>query len=221
VNTDGDTLCIVKATVGVADLAGAAARLSGHPDVELDDGVLVWWGRELDVLERETSLAEVRAQLRARGDVSDVGEPDGLRRWLRGRIRLTGDGFEVEVNSRERLDRFVGLLEELGEQPVVSGELVIDPAQDMPQLRSGSMIPFGASEEANAAWSAHWPDRPLEGFGGRTPRRAAQRAADRPRVEAIMREFEHDADVLARHGLPAPDVDALRVELDMPVDAWE
>jgi hypothetical protein len=97
----------VKATVRVADAAAAAQRLTAHPDVELDDDALVWWGRELDEMEQATSLAEVRAQLRAQGERTDVREPDGPRRLLRGRIQRTDNGFEVEVNPKERLDRFV------------------------------------------------------------------------------------------------------------------
>jgi hypothetical protein len=39
-------------------------------------------------------------------------------------------------------------------------------------------------------------------------------------VSAALRELEHDADLLAHRGLPAADVDRLRDELQMPVDAW-
>ena len=151
----------------------------------------VWWGRELDEMERATSLAELRAQLRARGETADVREIDGPRRWLRGRIQQTDAGFEVEVNSKERFERFLELLRELGEKPAVSDKLIIDPAQDMPQLRSGSMIPFAASEESNAAWAAHWPDQQVPALSGQTPRRAARRVADQPRLEALLRELRN------------------------------
>ncbi len=199
------------------------SRFAEHPDVELDndDGdALVWWGRELDELERATSLAEVRSHLRARGERAEFAEPDGLRRWLRGRIERRDGAFEVEVNSKERFERFLGLLRELGEEPSVSGKLVIDPAQDMAQLRSGSMLPMSGSEEANAAWLEHWPDQKLPALGGRTPRQASCRVADQPRLEALLREFEHDAELLARRGLPALDMSRLRAELRMPLDAW-
>jgi hypothetical protein len=221
VNTDRDPLCLVKATVGVADPVGAAQRLADHPDVERDADALVWWGRELDDMERETSLAELRAHLRAQGEDVDVAEPHGPRRWLRGRVELADGGFDVDVNSKERFERFLDLLRELGEEPTVSDKLVIDPAQDLPQLRSGSMIPFAASEEANAAWVEHWPDQQLPALAGRTPRAAARRPADQPRLEALLRELQHDADLLANRGLPAPDVGRLRKELQMPADAWQ
>ncbi len=220
VNTDRDPLCLVKATVHVSDADAATQRLAEHPDVEPDEDALVWWGRELDELERATSLAELRSHLRARGEQVELAEPNGPRRWLRGRIERRDGAFEVEVNSKERFERFLELLRELGEEPTVSGKLVIDPAQDLPQLRSGSMLPFTGSEEANAQWLAYWPDQKLPALGGRTPRHASRRVADQPRLEALLREFEHDAELLARRGLPALDVSRLRTELQMPADAW-
>lgn len=220
VNTDRDPLCLVKATVGVADPAGAARRLADHPDVERDADALVWYGRELDDMERATSLAELRAYLRAQGEDAEVAEPDGPRRWLRGRIQPTGGGFDVDVNSKERFERFLYLLRELGEDPSVSSKLVIDPAQDLPQLRSGSMVPFAASEDTHAAWAEHWPDQKLPALRGHTPRAAASRPADQPRLEALLRELEHDADLLADRGLPVPDVGRLRKELQMPAETW-
>jgi glyoxylase-like metal-dependent hydrolase (beta-lactamase superfamily II) len=38
---------------------------------------------------------------------------------------------------------------------------------------------------------------------------------DKPPLEAVLREFEHDAYVLARAGRPAPDLQRLRSELGM------
>jgi hypothetical protein len=219
-NTDRDPLCLVKATVRVGDTSAARRALAEHPDIEADADELVWWGRELDEMERATSLAEVRSQLRARGESVEIAEPDGPRRWLRGRIGLRDGAFEVDVNSKERFERFLALLRELGEEPKVSGQLVIDPALDLPQLRSGTMLPFAASEEASVAWLEHWPDQKLPTLGGRTPRRAARSAAEQPRLEALLRELEHDVDLLAHRGLPAPDVSRLRTELRMPAEAW-
>jgi hypothetical protein len=57
-------------------------------------------------------------------------------------------------------------------------------------------------------------------LGDRTPRQAARREGDRPTLEALLRELEHDADRLRIRGLAAPDVDRLRDELGMPVDAF-
>ncbi len=134
-----------------------------------------------------------------------------------GRVLVDREDMWPGLRRREaRLRR----LREMGHEPSVSGRLVIDPAQDMPQLRFGSVLPFGASEEASAAWLAHWPDQKLPALAGRTPRRASRRIADQPRLEALLRELEHDADLLAQRGVRAPDVGRVRTELQMPADQW-
>jgi hypothetical protein len=92
---------------------------------------------------------------------------------------------------------------------------VIDPAQDMPPIRLGMPMPFGASQEAVDAWQALWPEERVPALGGVTPRTASRRVQSRSRLEAVLREFEHDAYVLARAGRPAPDLERLRAELGM------
>lgn len=213
-NTDGDRLCVVSAHVGVDDPAATARRLASHADVEEDDGTLVWWGRELDSLERATMLAGVRAQH------GGVPEQDGPQRWLRGRIQRHDDGFEVEVNSRERFEGLLEIIRELGGEPRISRKLVFDPTEDLPSLRRGPLFPFAASRQSNAAWCEHWPDQPLSALGGRTPRQVARRERDQPLLEALLREFEHDADLMTRRGVEVPDIGGLRRTLQMPVEGW-
>jgi tetratricopeptide (TPR) repeat protein len=220
VNTDQNPLCLIDATITVTDARAVAERLARHPDFERDGEELTWWGRELDELERASAEAEMRALLRERGEDPDAVVASGPRRWLRGRIKPLDDGFEVHVNSRERLERLLKLLREEDVEPVVSRQLVIDPAQDMPQVRVGSLLSLGGSGESQAAWLAHFPDQPLPALGGRTPREAARNERDAPRLEALLRELEHDADILAGRGLPAPDIASLRRELQAPAAAW-
>lgn len=219
-NTDQDALCMINATVRLGDAGAVAQRLATHPDIERDGDELVWWGRELDELERASGEAEVRAMLREQGEDPDELVTEGPRRWLRGRIKTLGDGLEIDVNSRERLERFLGLLRDLGEEPEVSERLVIDPAQDMPQMPVGQLLAISGSEASQAAWLTHFPDQRLPAVGDLTPREAALRPRDAPRLEALLREFEHDADILRERGRPAPDIDLLREELQMPVSAW-
>jgi hypothetical protein len=220
VNTDQDPLCLINAIVHVRDPRAAAERLSSHPDIRDQGDDLTWWGRELDHLERASTHAEVRSLLRERGEDPDAIELGESQRWLRGRIKPLEDGLAVDVNSRERLERFLSLLRELGEQPVVSNQLLIDPAQDMPQVRAGQLLSLGGSEESQAAWLAQFPDQPLPALDGRTPRQAARRPQDAPRLEALLRELEYDADVLVSRGMPAPDIGHLRQELQAPASAW-
>jgi hypothetical protein len=111
-------------------------------------------------------------------------------------------------------------LRDLGEEPEVSERLVIDPAQDMPQMRAGQLLAIGGSEASQAAWLTHFPDQRLPALGDRTPREAALRPRDAPRLEALLREFEHDVDILRERGRPAPDINLLRKELQTPASAW-
>lgn len=219
-NTDGDPLCLITAFLEVADPAAVAATLAARPEFEQQDreDQLSWWGRELSALEQAGALTEVAAQLKATGSSDAIEERP--TRWLRGHIRVRAGGLLLEVNSRQRLERFCALLAELGVQASVSEQTVFDPALDLPPIRRGTPLPFGASAQAITAWLSHWPDQPLPTLAGLTPRRAASQPVERPILEALLREFEHDADLLDRHQLPAPDLAALRADLDMPAAAW-
>lgn len=220
VNTDKDTICLINATVRVSDPQTVVERLADHPDLEQRDEELTWWGREMDEFERAGTEAEVRALMRTQGEEFDPSMMAGPQRWIRGRVKACEGGLEIDVNSRERLARFLDVLRELGEQPEVCKQLAIDPTQDLPQRRAGHLLSVGGSVESQATWLAYFPDQPLPALDGRTPREAAHRERDAARLEAVLRELEHDADILAGRGMPAPDIDLLREELQAPVSAW-
>jgi hypothetical protein len=211
-NTDGQRLRLITARVAVNDPAGVARRLASHADFRTEDGgELSWWGRELTAMERESALAQIRSL----GEDESIEQPDEPQRWLRGRLEPHPEGFEVSVNSEERLQALTELLRGLGAEPKLARRSVIDPAQDMPPIRLGMPMPFGASQEAVDAWQALWPEERVPALSSLTPRTASRRAQSRSRLEAVLREFEHDAYVLARSGRPAPDLERLRAELGM------
>ncbi len=212
-NTDGHRLRMITAHVTVNDPAAVAGTLAAHADFRVEDaGELSWWGRELSEIEREGALAQIRSLA---GEGEPIEEPDEPQRWLRGRLEPKPDGFEISVNSDERLETLVELLRGLGSGPELGRRSVIDPAQDMPPIRLGMPMPFGVSQEAVDAWQALWPEERVPALGGVTPRTASRRVQSRSRLEAVLREFEHDAYVLARAGRPAPDMERLRAELGM------
>ena len=95
---------------------------------------------------------------------------------------------------------------------------VIDPAQDLPRNPMASPRLLAASEEANEAWLSHWPSERVPALGGLTPRAAAKRKKERVRLEALLREFERGARLLAQAGRPAPDIGRLHTQLGM--DRW-
>ncbi|MGH2843695.1 MAG: tetratricopeptide repeat protein [Solirubrobacteraceae bacterium] len=215
-NTDGHRLRMITADLTVNDPATVTEMLASHADFRTEDeGGLTWWGRELTGVERAGMLAQIHALV---GDDEPIEEADQPQRWLRGRLDPHAGGFEVSVNSDERLEALVQLLRELGAQPRIERQSVIDPAQDMPPIPLGTPMPFGASQEAIDAWQSLWPDERVPALDGATPRTASRRQDSRPVLEAVLREFEHDAYPLAQADRPAPDIDRLRAELGM--DAW-
>ncbi|MGZ6564171.1 MAG: hypothetical protein ACXVH1_32235 [Solirubrobacteraceae bacterium] len=215
-NTDGHRLRLITVHVAVNDPAAVTRTLAAHADFRTEAaGELSWWGRELTGTERAGALAQIRSLA---GEGEPIEEPDEPQRWLRGRLEPCPDGFEVSVNSEERLQALVQLLRELGANPELERRSVIDPAQDMPPIQLGMPMPFGASQDAVDAWQSLWPDERVPALGGATPRTASRREQTRPRLEAVLREFEHDAHVLVRADRPAPDLDRLRAELQM--DPW-
>jgi hypothetical protein len=212
-NTEGHRLRLITARVTVNDPPAVARALAAHADFSPEDaGELSWWGRELTEMERESALAQIRTLT---DEDEPIEEPDEPQRWLRGRLEPHPDGFEVSVNSDERLQALLELLRGLGAEPEPTRRSVIDPAQDMPPIRLGMPMPFGASQASVDAWQALWPEERVPALGGATPRSASRRAQSRPQLEAVLREFEHDAYVLARAGRPAPDLERLRAELTM------
>jgi len=151
-------------------------------------------------MERESALAQIRSL----GEDESIEQPDEPQRWLRGRLEPHPEGFEVSVNSEERLQALTELLRGLGAEPKLARRSVIDPAQDMPPIRLGMPMPFGASQEAVDAWQALWPEERVPALSSLTPRTASRRAQSRSRLEAVLREFEHDAYVLRDRAGPLP-----------------
>lgn len=216
-NTDGHPLKFITAQVNVEDPTAAAERLAAHPDVrfEDDEGLFTWWGRELTAMEQQSALAEMRARF---GEDEPVEDADETPRWLRGRLKPANGGFEVEVNSEQRLAMLLELLDEFALAPSVTHRSATDPALDLPPIPTGGPMPCGASQDAIDAWLEHWSGERVPALGQLTPRAASRRKDKRPYLEAVLREFEHDAFLLERDGKPAPDIGRLRAELGM--ECW-
>lgn len=219
-NTDGDPMVLVKATLAVDDLDAVTDRLSGHPDILPDEetpGGFTWWGRELTEDEREPMLAQAAAQVGVHP--SEIDADEVTQRWLRGRVTRQDDHLVLEANSLARLERFCGLLRELGASTTVTGQTTVDPAQDM-VLPRGQLIPAGLSREASQAWAEHWLDEKVPALKGRTPRQAALSDRHWPLLEALLRQFEWQED-MRRYADPTAsgggELTWLREQLEMPV----
>lgn len=68
---------------------------------------------------------------------------------------------------------------------------------------------------AAEGWEKFWLDEMVPALLGRTPRQAA-RGRERPYLEAMLRQFEYEADLLAVEGKTGIDTAWLREQLDLP-----
>jgi hypothetical protein len=213
-NTDGDPMCLISATIAVED--GTAGRLVARPDFDRDSDEpdrVTWWGVLIPDGQREALMAEAMAQLRAQGH-QDAVAPAGPQRWVRGVLRTRGREVIVEVNSRQRLTRLIDILRKVGGNPVVTSEKRIDPTQDF-AWAAGQRAAQGGAAAAAEGWEKFWLDEKVPALLGRTPRQAA-RGRERPYLEAMLRQFEYEADLLAVDGKTGIDTAWLREQLDMP-----
>jgi hypothetical protein len=219
-NTDGDPLCMISARLAVRDAASVMARLAAHPDFEAqaeDASRLTWLGDEVPAAQRKAMLAEAVAQLQAQGhtDIDTAGQGEA-NRWVRGFVQLRGSELAVEVNSRQRLAGIVAALDKIGAEPAIVEESRVDPRLDLPW--SGGHLPMGGGlASPEDGWEQQWLDEPVPALRGRTPRQAAS-SAERPMLEALLRQLEYDADLLAQAGQRGADARWLREHLDMPPD---
>jgi hypothetical protein len=215
-NTDGDPMCLITATIAVG--GGAADWLAARPDFEPDADEperITWWGALIPDDQRETMMAEAAAQLRAQGH-QDVELPEEPQRWVRGVLRVHDGEITAEVNSRERLTRLLDILRKVGATPVVTAEKRIDPALDFAWPAGQHAFQRGAAGPAEG-WEKHWLDENVPALHGRTPRQAAH-GQERPHLEAVLRQFEYEADLLAPEGKAGIDTAWLREQLDLPSD---
>lgn len=227
-NTDGDPLELIRATYPTSDPTSIRARLAAQPDFEGDgDGEgeeddaappLRWLGREMTATEAASSLAQLRAEAKARG-WGPVAEPTGPKRWLRGTLRFCPSEVVVEVNSRQRLDAVTAALLAAGAgEPHV--EIIMKPEMDLALSGRRLIGGSGGDPDVEAAWRASWLDESLPALEGRTPRAAAARPEGRVLLEALLRCFEYGADLAVIQGERPMDVEALRVELGMQDGAF-
>ncbi len=224
-NTDGDPLELIRVTFPVSEPLSVRKRLVAQDDFEGDEAAggeleeddvappLSWLGRDMTPAEAANSLAQFRAEAKRRG-WGPVEEPSGRRRWLRGSIRFEAGQVVVEVNSRHRLESVTKALLQAGAgKPHV--EHFVNPEMDLAlpggRLHGGR----GDGPEVEAAWRETWLDERLPALDGFTPRTAASQPKGRVLLEALLRQFEYDRDIVAVSGERPMDVDALRAELGM------
>jgi hypothetical protein len=213
-NTDGDPMCLITATIAAG--AGVAEKLAARRDFDVDaddPSRITWWGALIPEGQRKAMMAEAVAQMRAEGH-KHVEVPEGPQRWVRGALRVRDGEIIAELNSRQRLARLLDILRKVGADPVVTAEKRIDPALDF-GWPAGERATQGGAAPAAEGWEKHWLDEKIPALHGRTPRQAAG-GREWPYLEALLRQFEYEADLLAAEGKSGIDTAWLREELNMP-----
>jgi hypothetical protein len=215
-NTDGDPMCLISVTIAVDE--DTVGKLAARPDFDRDSDEpdrVTWWGALIPDGQREAMMAEAMAQLHAQGH-QHVEAPEGPQRWVRGVLQVRDREITVEVNSQQRLTRLIDILRKVGANPVVTSEKRIDPAMDF-AWPVGQRASQGGAAAAAQGWEKFWLDDKVPALFGRTPRQAA-RGRERPYLEAMLRQFEYEADLLAVDGKTGVDTAWLREQLDMRSD---
>ncbi len=98
--------------------------------------------------------------------------------------------------------------------PCEPAEKPIDPTLDF-GWPAGERATRGGAAPAAEGWEKHWLDEKIPALHGRTPRQGAA-GREWPYLEALLRQFEYEADLLAAEGKSGIDTAWLREQLNMP-----
>ena len=216
-NSDGEAMEMLNAIGSVEDPSALKQVLIRRPDFdegERGDGSvqLVWHGRELTAAEEQSTMDAARQAMISRGlDPASVQMSNGPRRWVRGSVTIFDDHLSVEVNSLERLGALARVLGRAG----VTGLSVtrrLDKELGGRSLAADGRAPLHSpgSEDAERAWIQSWIHESLPVLGGRTPLMSVDDDILALRLEQLLRDFEHDADIAELDGSRPTDTATLR-----------
>jgi hypothetical protein len=205
VNFEGDPLEISAAEYEIGDTNAVASVLAGLP------------------MFKEQTDAEDAAGHRVFGWVEKAEDGD-MRVY--GHLELADGKLRLECNSRRRLEKGRGLIEQycgvfarhLGDSFIDLEEMKKSTAEGPPSPPSKPVDPELEREliaKVQAEHYAKWPDERLPALGGRTPRQAVRSKRGREQVEELLRDFENSSERARKEGRPAFDFSGLRSELGL------
>jgi hypothetical protein len=196
---EGDPLVFARAIFDVRDRKALLTVLDSHPDIDREDDGNYGWFEDT---------------------------PD-FRRGL-GRFVLEKNRLVLETQSKERVERSRALLESLAGDAVrfrlVEYE---DPERAMervarlprPEAEAGRVPPEVEARVIGEFYEQHyrgWLDELIPALGNRTPRHAARLKSVRPKLVALLQEFENMAARQLLAGRPAYDFGWMWAELRLP-----
>jgi hypothetical protein len=198
VTAEGDPIVFGKVAFDVLDAPTARAALEGLPEFRADeDGTYAW--------------------------TEDTG--DGTTRSL-GRITLEDEHLLLEVTSRQRAARGRQLLEAAAGDSLrhratryESVQMAIERHRSKPREEAPPPVPPEVAAELIREYKERhyrtWPDEPLPGLDGRTPRQAARLKTLRPRLVDMLKDMENMEARATRPQNPAYDFGWIWKELDL------
>jgi hypothetical protein len=221
VTPEGDPLVLARTTFAVRDRPALQRALDGHSDViDQDDGSYAW----LESLPSRRMPVEDPAAGRA---LSAEADPEGMlggRRGL-GTFVVKGERLVLEAVSRERAERGRRFLEELAGEAVRYRTTRYEDVKAALQASRRSRTPPRSdvppeveAEVVGELYERHyrdWPDEPVPALGNRTPRQAARLKTVRPRLVALLKDFENHSERMRREGRPAYDFGWIWQELGL------
>ncbi len=187
VTSEGDPVVIARVFFDVLDRPALLRALTNHPDLEdQGDGNYAW--------------------------LED--SPPG-RRSL-GTFVLKGERVVFETTSRERAERGRRLIEEAAGEAVrfratryEDVERALEKRRASPEPRPAERVPPEVEARiVGEFYEQHyrdWLDQPVPALGNRTPRHAARLKTMRPRLIALLKEFENRSERMRREERPAYD----------------
>ncbi|MCZ6626010.1 MAG: hypothetical protein O7B35_17570, partial [Deltaproteobacteria bacterium] len=196
VTAEGDPLVLAKVIFDVLDRDALVGALASHPALEdHGDGSYAW-----------------------------LEDADAFQRSL-GTFIFQGSRLVLETTSRQRAERGRNLIDEIaGGAAKFRATRYEDVAQALKARpaaakRQSPEIPADLQAKiVGEYYERHyrkWLDEPVPALGNRTPRHAARLKTVQPKLVALLKDFENQAERQRRAGSPAYDFSWMWVELGL------
>ncbi len=195
---EGDPLVFAQAIFDVRDRTALLTALDGHADLDReDDGNYGWFE-----------------------------DTPGFRRGL-GRFVFEKNRLVLQTQSKERVERGRAFLESLVSNAIhfrlveyEDAERAMERVARSPGRKSEAdrVAPEVEAEVVGQFYGQHygrWLDEPIPALGNRTPRHAARLKSVRPKLVALLQEFENLAARQRLAGRPAYDFGWMWAELGL------
>ena len=196
VTGDGEPFVFAKVIFDIRHPEDIAERLAGNPDIADHGDASYVWLEEAGAFQRSVGTIIVEKRRVVFETISKQSAERG-RDFLE---RLLGDAVKFRVIAYEDVGQ------------------ALKRAPERPKKEIPEIPPEGQKELLGRFYEEHyhkWLDEPLPALGNRTPRHAAKLKTVRPRMIALLKNFESRAERQRRAGDPAYDFSRMWEELGL------